>query len=164
MIKLEIMNVIYEEKQPMIRVFSVINVAVIILLAFMTWKIWQRSPDSGLAAVVVNTAIGLFLVVVMFNFYYLKISVSEDKLFFGFGWFKKSVYIKNISGLKIEKFEFKKFLGYGIRVAFDKTVGFVAKGGNGIKFIDAHTKKTYYITSDRAEELQTILKNQGAQT
>lgn len=154
------MDCVYEEKQKTHVIFIIISTIVIVILAAQLILFDEIRNETS--TVIIFAAIMAFLIFISYNFYSLKICLSENELEVGFGLFKKKFYIKNMSNVRVEKYKFTNYGGYGIRFGRDKSRGFCAKGGQGIKFFDAHYSKEFFFTTDNVEQLLTLLKNYGA--
>jgi hypothetical protein len=151
------MNYIYNEKIYLPYVFLLISIFVIGIVVY-SWF------DTGFDKETIIVS-GIAIVAVLFstiNFSRLDISATENVLQFRFGLFKKQVYIKNITNLEKEKLSFMKFGGYGIRFGRGKILGYVARGGEGIQFVDTKDNKKYFVSSEKSDELISLLVNYGA--
>lgn len=155
------MNYIYEEKQSVSPIFTVISVAVIILLIFQL--IFVESARQDKAFLIIAPVIIILMLVVAINFSLLKIKLTESILGIGFGLFKKKFYIKNLQQVEIADYKFSNYGGYGIRFGRDKSKGFIARGGQGIKFLDTASNKIFYFSTNSPEQIFNLLLNYGAQ-
>jgi len=154
------MNWIYEEKQSMHMVFTIINIIVAVILIGQV--IYIQEIRDNIISLIILIVIAIFLVFVGFSFYHLKIKISDQQLMFSFGPMKKKFYIKNMSETHIDDYKFKNYGGFGIRKGFDKTTGFVAKKSKGIKFRDNHSNKVYFFTTDNPDQIMSLLIQYGA--
>ena len=154
------MNWIYEEKQSMNKIFTIINFIVAAILIGQI--IYLPEIRENIFSLIILIIITVFLIFVALSFYHLKIKMSDQQLIFGFGPMKKKFYIKNLSEVKIEDYKFKNFGGFGIRKGFDKTIGFVATKSMGIKFKDNHSNKIYFFTTDNSDQIMNLLTAYGA--
>ena len=149
------MNKIYEEKQrSSVLVLSLFLIGIIIFGV----GIYQFSTEiDKMSGDMIWMIAGAALFVLMFiSFYQLHIVLYDDKLQFGYGFMKKTIHRGEIKNLEIKKFEFKNYLGYGIRRGMDKSWGYVTGGDKGIMVHLANKK--FYFTTDNSEQLQDLIK------
>ncbi len=152
-------NYLYQENQkvhPLMIVVLILPVFVILGVIFFP----EFFDDKNEPPFVKNLVLGLIIVIeifILYNFYQLKIRLNNDFLQFSFGWFKKKIPIFEIKECLIQDYKLGRYGGYGIRIGFDKSIGYVARGGRGVKINTS--KKNYFISTDRPEELSGILKN-----
>jgi hypothetical protein len=65
--------------------------------------------------------------------------------------------------ITVTKYSFINFGGYGIRYGRQRTLGFIARGGQGISFVEAVSRKKYYISTSSPEKILTLLMQYGAE-
>jgi len=155
------MDYIYEEKQPMVRIFMIINVVVIVVLLWVIYSSYQ-SGDLPFIAIAINGFVIVLLLFIMINFSALKIRLTSEQLHFSFGMFKKKIYIKNMGNLKVTDYKFHRFGGFGVRKSFTGITGFIARPGKGIEFLETHLNKKIYLSTDNPDELFALLQQYGA--
>lgn len=145
------MYIIHEQKQKSSPVIMSIYVVVFLFLLFKiiknnlsgTWEIY----------LVIIALINIFFII---NFYQIKFRVTNEGLEFGYGIFKNKVSKNNIESISIDNSK-SNFFGYGIRFNKDKTIGFVAKHGNGLKIVYKDQRK-FFITMNSPREALDIIK------
>ncbi|HCC23755.1 TPA: hypothetical protein DF272_06305 [Candidatus Falkowbacteria bacterium] len=140
-------------------IFTVVNLGVI---GFLLYSILVYNEQYSRGSLIFLAAALCVLSFTMINFAVLNIRVTETALDFGFGLFKRSFFIKNLVEVEIQKYEFRRFGGYGIRKSLTGETGFVARGGSGVYFRDTNSGKKVYLSSDKPEELYTKLIENGA--
>ncbi|MFZ5365641.1 MAG: hypothetical protein ACOZBH_05620 [Patescibacteria group bacterium] len=153
------MNVVHEETQRF-------NLFIIMLIAFTavvigayfisSWHQHDSMKISGSSAYVL-AALLVFDLFFIANFFQLKTVVSDQQLIFGFGIMKKKINLTSIEIVRVEDYVFHKYMGYGIRVSRDRTIGYIASSGQGV-FIKTPTKN-YFITSSGAERLKSMIES-----
>jgi hypothetical protein len=149
------MNIIYEEKQrSSVFVLSLFLLGIVIF----SFGIYEFSQQVDKASEdIIGSIIGACLFIWMFvSFYQLRIVLHDDYLQFGYGFMRKKIRRGEILKLEIKKFEFKNYLGYGIRRGVDKSWGYVTGGAQGI-MVHLENKK-FYFTTDNPEQLQDLIK------
>lgn len=152
------MHIMHEEKQKFSAVMGLLVLASFVIIAVYLFTTWKRGQFEAIP-VFVLAILGFVLLLDIFfiiNFYQIKVVVAEDKLVFGFGILKRKVPFENIEEVIVEKFIFNRYMGYGIRVGRDKSIGYVARSGNGVR-IKMKNYKDFFITSDNAEHLKTMI-------
>jgi len=153
------MKLLYKEKQFMQPIFTIINVVVIL---FLFYTILVYGSDYGTASLVVLGIILAIILFAVFNFAWLNIQVTDTFIAFRFGLFKKQFYIKNLVDVEIQKYDLKRFGGYGIRKSIKNETGFVARAGEGVYFRDKHSDKKIFLSTSKPEEVYTQLIENGA--
>ena len=159
------MNVIHEETQKfnvMMGMLIVVSFVIIGAYLAITWsrgEIYQL-PSYLIVMLVVILIFDLFFII---NFYQLKTVVTDDKLIFGFGVLKRKVKLEEIEDVIVEKFQFNKYMGYGIRTGKDRSVGYIARAGHGIR-VKVRNKKDFFITSENADRLKTMIDTAARKT
>ncbi|MFH0779600.1 MAG: hypothetical protein V1928_01950 [Parcubacteria group bacterium] len=99
--------------------------------------------------------------IALFSFNKLEITVTEEKINFGFGKFKKSFYLVNVQSVEIGKYKFGNYWGYGIRMGSDGAVGYVPRAGSGLKIKFKNDPRSYFISTAKPEELKNIITNKS---
>jgi len=154
------MKIIHEQAQKfslllgMLVVFSFVVIAAYLLIA------WTRGEFSQIPVFVLVILFLLLLLDIFFiiNFYRLKITVTDEKIIFGFGILKRKILLEKISEINIEDFKFNRYMGYGIRVGRDKSYGYIARSGKGIR-LKVQGKRDFFITSDNPEQLKSMIES-----
>lgn len=121
------MKVLYEETQTFHWAFNLLSVVIIIIL-------------------------GLVLV----NFHALKIRITEDGVGFGFGIFKKEIPFSEITGFQKESYRFKDYGGWGIRLGPNRTTGYIARSGDGVRIKTA--RRDYYLSTSNPDRICRVLE------
>lgn len=156
------MNIIHEEKQKFNLFFGMLMLGSFVIICVYLFLNWQRGELGRIPLFILVILVGIMVLdlFMIINFYQLKTMVTEDKLIFGFGVLQRKVPIEEIEEVTVEKLDFKRYMGYGIRVGRDKSVGYIARAGNGVR-IKIRNKKDFFITSNNAEQLKTMLETAG---
>ncbi|MFW0862232.1 MAG: hypothetical protein ACKKL6_01470 [Candidatus Komeilibacteria bacterium] len=153
------MNNIYEEKQRS----SIMTIVIFLVVAFVfavtlisNWfeygEVAFRQGDEA-----AFLAMAVIFVLMFIFFYNLKIVITEDRLEFGFGIFKKKINKGEIKLVTVKKFEFKNYWGYGIRLGrLDKSWGYIAGNDKGV-YLELENKK-FFFTTDNPEQVVDLIK------
>jgi hypothetical protein len=145
------MYIIHEQRQKSSPIIMSTYVIVFLILLFRiiknnlsgTWEIYL-------------IIILLVDVVLFINFYQVKFRVTNEGLEFGYGIFKNKVTKNNIESISIDNSK-SNFFGYGIRFSRDKTIGFIAKHGDGLKIV-FKDQRSFFITMNNPREALDIIK------
>jgi len=138
-------------------VIAVYVVAAVFLLGLVFWPQAYNISQTSLAAkiaLVIATAVDLIL---FWSFSQLTVSLKEDFLEFRFGIFKKRLAYNQILEISVGDYDRKIFLGYGIRFGRDKSIGYIARGGRGVKI--KTPLRDYYFSSDNPEAIIKLVRN-----
>lgn len=150
-------NYLYKEDQKTYTVIILILIIpTLLILAVMLFPGWF-GEDNSLVLNIFLAAVLILNLIILYNFYKLKIRLTNEELIFAFGWFKKKIPLKNIKSCSVQDYKFGRYGGYGIRIGWDKSIGYVARGGKGVRINT--DKRDYFISTDNPEELYGILKN-----
>ncbi len=153
------MNIQYQEKVPAyVFVFVMLLVSCLIFLTALVSQFTSKAVPLTMPAKIILGIVLLLSVVVLISFRELVITVTENQIILGFGYFKKKFYLGNIEKIEISEYKFSNYLGYGIRYGRDKTIGYTPRGGKGLKIKFKKEKRAYFFISERPEELKMLLE------
>ncbi|NQT49270.1 hypothetical protein HQ571_01100 [Candidatus Kuenenbacteria bacterium] len=153
------MNIIYKEKVPTyVFVTAILLITCIILLIILMSQLTSKPIVLDLGGKVILLIVLIFNIVVLFYFRELVIIVTESRILFGFGKFRKKFYTGNIESIEIDDYKFSNYLGYGIRYGRDKSIGYVPRGGKGLRMKFKNEKRIYFFSTDRPDELKLLLE------
>jgi len=138
-------NTLYEEEQPtqrwvMASAWLAAGIAVVVIVAALAYP---GIPRWLRVIVVLPLGFGLFSVC---NFRRLRIRATTDGISFGFGVFRRSLRWRDIVRVSSRPYIFLRFLGWGIRLDWRGTVGFIARTSMGVQLETRHLK--YFISTD----------------
>ncbi|PIS05587.1 MAG: hypothetical protein COT81_00290 [Candidatus Buchananbacteria bacterium CG10_big_fil_rev_8_21_14_0_10_42_9] len=149
-------TVIFEEKVPIHRIFSALFTLLVAgsLLAYFypSFLGGEFNGNQGRTFLIVFATI-IALIGLAFNS--LRIVLTEESVSFGFSIFRKKVALQDITSIKAQKFRFRDFGGYGIRLGRHKTTGYIAHSKDGLRI--ETTGRNYFISSNRVQELTQLL-------
>ncbi len=150
---------IYQEKQK--TYFILIAVFIIIALFFLVTIFLPRFLGNQEELSRLERAAALAAIVIDFilfwSFFQLSIKLTPENLTIAFGIFKKKFKLSEIKDCSIENFEMKRYWGYGIRFGFDKSIGYIARAGRGIR-IKPVKGKDYFFSTDNPEQLLQLIR------
>lgn len=159
---MELENVIYEEQQKtyfiLVVVFIIIAVLLLAIVLFPESFSKQPMPQFTKIVLLIVTIVDLLL---FWSFSQLTIKLTNNYLQIGFGIFKKKIPLPSINGCLVEDYKKSVYLGYGIRFGRDKSIGYIARGGRGIRL--KMKPRDYYFSTDSPEQIEVLLKQQLAQ-
>ena len=101
-------------------------------------------------------------VLILVSYRELSIVMTDEKIKFGFGRFKKLFYIKKIKNIEIKDYKFTTYRGYGIRIGRDGSVGYVPRGGKGLMLTVEGEKRPYFFNTNNPDQLKNLLLRYGA--
>jgi len=151
-------TIIYQEQQKtyfvLIAVFVIIAVFLLAIVLF-PGPLHQRT-DSQLLKItlLIVTVVDLMM---FWSFSKLTIKITAEYLQLGFGIFKRRILFEQIIKVTVEDYQKLNYLGYGIRFGRDKSIGYIARGGRGVRLI--MKPRDYFFSSDRPEQIQSLLRS-----
>jgi len=150
-------NVIYEEQQKtyliLVAVFIIVAAFLLGLVLFPGFFNKQDLPQSARLIILVVAVLDLIL---FWSFSQLSIIITSQYLQLGFGIFRKNILLSNISEVEVENYKKSVYLGYGIRLGRDKSIGYIARGGRGVRI--KMKPRDYFFSSDNPEQIKLLLK------
>ena len=153
------MNIIYKEKVPTYAfVTAILLVTCLILLIILMSQFTSKPIALDFGGKIILLIVLIFNVIVLFYFRELTITVTESRILFGFGRFRKKFYTGNIESIKVDEYKFSNYLGYGIRYGRDKSIGYVPRGGKGLRMKFKNEKRAYFFSTARPDELKLLLE------
>jgi hypothetical protein len=151
------MYIIYEQRQKTNLVVTSIYLIVFFLLFFIIFwpEILKIDPLPKITKIILFFVLLIDLAIFK-SFYELKFRVTSEGLEFGYGILKNKVTKNNIESIFLDNSR-SIFFGYGIRFSKDKTIGFIAKHGDGLKIVYKDQRK-FFVTMDNPQEALNIIK------
>lgn len=153
------MRVIFQDKVPtyyfIVALLAMTAIVFGVLLGsqFTNWAV----PLSGLVKVIIAAVFILNLVGLM-TLRVLKIELTPEQIIFGFAPFRRRYYLSQIEKAEISNYEFKNYLGYGIRIGRDGTLGYVPRSGRGLKIKVRGRRREYFFVCNKPEELKKLIE------
>lgn len=148
-------SVIYGESLTFGRIFSVLMVLVFVGVSIeMVIMIATGGPP---ALMIILGAIAVTVAIVFVLFRRLDFEITETEVRFGFGLLRKVFPRSRIISCEPYELRFRNYLGYGIRVGFDKTMAYNTRMGRGVKIVVEGCRKPYVVSLDNADEVCSIL-------
>jgi len=151
-------NIIYQEKQKsylvVVGVFILIALGLLALLFFPDF--FKVKTPTSIARLFFYLVI-IFDLLMFWSFAFLKIKATDDYLEIRFGIFRKKIFFKDVKSCAIEDYQRSRYFGYGIRLGRDKSVGYIARDGRGIRL--KMQPRDYFFTTNQPEQLLNILKS-----
>lgn len=151
-------TIVYLEQQ---RTYFILVVIFVIIALFLLGIVlfpglFHQQKISLLFKIILLIATIIDLVM-FWSFSKLTIKITSEYLQIGFGMFKKKILLKQISEMRVEDYQKSNYLGYGIRLGRDKSIGYIARGGRGVRLI--MKPRDYFFSSDNPEQIQSLLKS-----
>ena len=151
------METIYREKQKTyLIVVSIYIIVALFLLSLIFLPQFFNFSQASLLTRIILIIITVVDLILFWSFAELKVKLTFDTLEFGFGVFRKKMSLKEIQNCSVEDFDIKRYSGYGIRLGRDKSIGYIARGGRGVRLKTLN--RDYFISSDSPEQLGNELR------
>ncbi len=151
-------NVIYREQQ---KTYLIVVLAFIFVAAGLVVFVLSPSQIITLQTKFILLIVALVDLTLFWSFSKLTITVTTECIQIAFGIFRKKIQLKDIKDCLIEDYQKSRYMGYGIRFGRDKSVGYVARGGRGIRLV--MEGKDHFFSSESPEPLVALLKQQMTQ-
>jgi len=150
--------IIYQEQQRtyLIVVAVFILVAILLLVIVLFPGLLSLRPFSAPAKIVL-LLVATVDMILFWSFSKLTIKLTDQHLTLTFGFFKKKISLTEIKNCQIEDYQKSIYFGYGIRLGSDKSIGYIARAGRGIKL--KLKAKDYFFSTDRPEQLLLLLNH-----
>ena len=141
---------LYEEEQPTQRwvlvsawLATCAAGAIIIAACFV--------PGIPLFLILPASGVLLFALFSVMNFSRLRIRVTAERITFGFGVFRWHVRWRDVVRVSTRPYIFLRFLGWGIRLDWRGTIGFIARSSMGVQLETPHIK--YFVSTNHPQEI-----------
>ena len=151
------MEIIYQENQKTYFILTVIYIIIaVLILALILFPdyLLQKSLAPGVKVILLIVAI--IDIILFWSFSQLSIKLTSEYLQIGFGIFKKKISFTEIKDVLVQDYQKSIYFGYGIRFGKDKSIGYIARAGRGIRL--KMDKRDYFFSTDNPEQLQNLIK------
>lgn len=147
------MIIYHERQQTYLLFYLVLFIEIPVMLYLIAWGLGQKEYGATLFVTILLGG----LIFLISNFFHMNIRVYNDSLWVNYGVFSKTIVFSEIKKMSIEPYEFKKYLGWGIRYSLkDKSRAWVTRSGRGIKiYTDTHD---YFFSSENPEHLVELIQ------
>jgi len=153
------MPTIFQDKVQTYKfVTAMLLITSLILLLILLSQYTDKPVVLEMGSKVVLIVVFLMNVLVLVSFQELTISLDEQYLIFGFMKFRKRILRSKIRKIELQHYDFRNYLGYGIRFGRDKTIGYCPRGGKGLKITVEGERREIFFVTNRPEELKSILE------
>jgi len=153
------MNEVYRDKIATYYFITVLmSLTALIILGILLSQFTSRQIPLTIPIQLFLIVLFLLNIVVLISFRELTVLITDDKIFFGYGKFQKKFQRSDIEAVELSEYKFSNYLGYGIRFGRDGTIGYVPRGGQGLKIKFKIEKRAYFFITNRADELKNILQ------
>lgn len=93
-------------------------------------------PIGRIVTISICVPTGLFLLLIWLNFRGVNITITSFDITVKYGVFnKKNISIKELENCEITKASFKTYIGFGVRIGTDSSLGFTTGFGDAVKLI-----------------------------
>lgn len=113
-------------------------------------------PDrTAVISIGVGTVVMVVIALIFINF---EVKADLETLSFKFGYFGKELPLDTITHISVTKVNaMKDFMGYGVRIRSDGTIGYILQSGVGFR-VETEEGKKYVVTIPDPEELVEYVK------
>ena len=154
------MYIVHEQKQKTnLVVTSIYLIVFVILLLLVIKPSFLNVQELPNIARIILFIVLLVDFVIFRSFFELKFRITDKGLEFGYGLFKNKIDKNNIQSILIDSSK-GNFFGYGIRFNKEKTMGFIAQRGEGLK-INTKDKRSFFITLNDSQQALDIIKQRN---
>lgn len=141
---------------PWMQGLLIITVLIFIAAIWFSWQNDAAELNWGWRILIV--LVFLFTLLAAINFRRLLIVVTDEQLICGFGIFRRAFPLNKINTVEIGVYSFGNYWGYGVRFGRDNTLGYVPRGGAGIKLEIQGERRAIFVSTQRPEEVKKILE------
>ena len=129
-----------------------IMVPIIIFMAVLMVFIPDRTAVMIIGVV---TGVNVVISLIFINF---EVKADLERLSFKFGYFGKELPLDTITNISVTKVNaMKDFMGYGVRLGPDGTIGYILQGKVGFR-VETEKGKRYVVTIPDPEDLVEYIK------
>ena len=154
------MYIVHEQKQKTnLVVTSIYLIVFVILLLLVIKPSFLNIQELPNIARIILFIVLLVDFVIFRSFFELKFRITDKGLEFGYGLFKNKIDKNNIQSILIDSSK-GNFFGYGIRFNKEKTMGFIAQRGEGLK-INTKDQRSFFITLNDSQQALDIIKQRN---
>ena len=148
------MQIYHEKQQTYLIFYLILFIEIPVMLLIIGWGLERREYGPSIFIAIILGA----MIFVLANFFHMHIRVFSDRLWVNFGLFGKTVKFSGIQEVAIEPYEFKKYLGWGIRYSIrDKSQGWVTRSGRGILIKTKNHK--LFLSTENPERLAELIQS-----
>ncbi len=157
------MNLPYEDKTSTVTIFPFFLIS---LLSFVSglfiYKIMFSARGVDLFTFALWIAVSVFCLFLLTKFVYLSVRVEKKNLVVSWGIFGESIPVSEIYRLKIKRVSLIDFLSASVSlIKSNDGKEFVNRHGLGVE-LKVKGGKSYFISTDRPEELVSIIQKARA--
>ena len=114
-------------------------------------------PTERIVTLAICVPIGLFLFLIWLNFRGIRITITESEIQVKYGVInKKTISFDKIVSCEVTKATFKKYIGFGVRIGTDNSLGFTTGFGNAVKLATSD-KRPFVFSTKNPQEICDLL-------
>lgn len=88
---------------------------------------------------------GIFWALMWINSRHLDFLITAEYIEFGFGVVKKRIQRSELISCEPYQVRFRNYLGYGIRIGFDRSIAFISRSGPAVEMVLKSGKWSYVV-------------------
>ncbi len=123
------------------------------LMVYLTSVVPRGAPTNILSLVIA------LIIFVGMTIRVLRITISDTHLTVGYGFIKHVLSIENIESVEATKVPWYLFGGFGIRLGWDGSVGYIQNWRRGVRVV-LKRGRTLFFSSNNPDEIESILQDQ----
>jgi hypothetical protein len=102
-------------------------------------------------------AFAVFWIFIWVNARHLNFLITTEYIEFGFGVVKKRIPRSGLVSCEPYQVRFRNYLGYGIRIGFDKSIAFISRSGPAVKMALKDGKWSYVVNVNDPAKICDLL-------
>ncbi len=142
----------YYEEVPAHTIVQYLLFGVLGLIAFLTSVVPRGAPTNILSMVIA------LIILIGMTFRILRVTISDTHLTVSYGPIKHVLSIDNIESVEATKAPWYMYGGFGIRLGWDWSVGYIQNWRRGVRVVPKRGRVLYF-SSNRPDEIEGILLN-----
>ena len=155
----EIEEVLYKEWVP-ISMFVTISISLllVLLVSVVITTAYSTTNDSALTYSLCGVLI-VFFTLIGWNYRGIEITITKEEIRVNYGLFnRKKISIDDLLSCEATEATFKKYLGFGVRIGTDSSLGFTTGFGNAIKLTTQDSRPFVFSTKNQQKIIERLLK------
>ncbi len=146
-------NLSYFEEVPVHIAVQYLLFGVLGLMVYLTSVVPRGAPTNILSIVIA------LIIFVGMTIRMLRITISNTHLTVGYGFIKHVLSIENIESVEATKVPWYLFGGFGIRLGWDGSVGYIQNWKKGVRIVPKRGRVLFF-SSNNPDEVERIIQDQ----
>ncbi len=142
----------YHEEVPMHIAVKYLLFGVLGLMVYLTSVLPRGAPTN------INSIVIAFIILIGMTIRILRITISDTQLTVSYWFIKHVLSFENIESVEITKVPWYLFGGFGIRLGWDGTIGYIQNWRRGVRVVPKRGRVLFF-SSNNPDEIERILLN-----